>query len=123
RDLGPPGLQVADPLLHGHPDRPGREVDDRRVPDLRSNGVLDREEILDLVRRYAIGRAGVDVDMDAPLIDDPPRLGRVFLRGVGNRRTLVAIGDRSGDGARDDGGVVDGHTGTTPWRFHGRSTR
>ena len=72
-----------------------------RVADLGPDRVADRLEVLDLVGRRAVGRARVDVDVDAALVDDPPRLGRVLRRRVRDRRALLAVGDRAGDRAAE----------------------
>ena len=123
RHLRAAGAQIFDPLLHRDADRAGRVVDDHRVADLGADRVGDRLEVLDLIARRAVRAARVDVDHHAALVHDPPRLGRVLLGRVGNRRALLAIGDRPGDRAGDDDGILEAHTGTTPWRFHGRSMR
>ncbi len=65
----------------------------------------------------------MDVDVDTALVDDPPRLGGVLGGRVRDRRALLAVRQRTGDRAGDDGGVVDAHTGTIPERLNGRSTR
>ena len=64
----------------------------------------------------------MDVDVDTALVDDPPRLGRVLLRRVGDRRALLAVGDRARDRAGDYDRIFHAHTGTTPLRLNGRST-
>src|SRR5205807_7215686 len=102
-------LEVRDPLGHRHPDGPRREVDDRRVADLVDDRLLDRNEVLDLVARAAIGSARVDVDVDPALVHDPARLRRVLLGRVGDRGALVAVGDRSRDRAGDHDRVRDAH--------------
>src|SRR5262249_23982187 len=91
-------------LLDRHPDRAGGVVDDH-VVHLGLDRFSDRAEVLDLIARRPVRRAGVDVDLRAPLDDRPPGLGRVLLRRVRNRRALLAIGDRPRDGAADDRGV------------------
>ena len=98
--------QVLDPLLDRDADRAGRVVDDH-VVDLGEDRLGDRAEVLDLVGRHAVRRARVDVDLRAALVDDPPRLGRVLLRRVGDRRALVAVGDRARDRAADDHRVLE----------------
>ena len=97
-------LEVGDPLLERHADRAGRVVDDH-VADLAADRLGDRAEVLDLVGGDAVGSAGVDVDLRSALVDGPPRLGRVLLRRVRDRRALVAVGDRARDRAGDDHGV------------------
>ncbi len=92
-------------------------------PDLGADRLGDRLEVLDLIARRAVGRARVDVDHHPALVHDPPRLGGVLAGRVGDRRALLAVGDRAGDRAGDDDRVLEAHTGTTPWRFHGRSIR
>ena len=121
--LGAAGVEVRDPLIHRDADGAGGEVDDHRVADRAPDRIANREEVLDLVARGPVGLARVDVDVHAALVDDPSRLGRVLLGGVRDRRALFAVGDRPADRARDDDRVFDAHqTGTTPERFHGRST-
>src|SRR5947207_15938342 len=93
------------------------------MTDLIENRVPDGHEVLDLVAGDAIPPASVDVDVNPALVDDPPRLGRVLLRRVRDRGALLAVGDRAGDGAGDDRRIGEGHTGTTPPRFHGRAIR
>jgi hypothetical protein len=51
----------------------------------------------------------VDVDHHRALVDDPAGLGGVLLGRLGDRRALVAAGDRARDGAGEDHGVVEGH--------------
>jgi hypothetical protein len=142
-DVGATGAQVLDPLLDRDPDRPGRVVDDH-VADLGQDRLGDRLEVLDLVGGGAVRFAGVDVDLRSALVDRSPRLRRVLLRRVGNRRALVAVGDHAADRAADDQRVVERahdassvvpyggiatkrnrriHTGITPCRFFGFSTR
>jgi hypothetical protein len=107
-DVGLELTQVGDPLLDRDADRARRVVDDD-VADLTQDRLGDRAEVLDLVARRAVRAAGVDVDHRAALVDDPARLGRVLLRGVRDRRALVAVGDRAGDRAREDDRIVEAH--------------
>ena len=93
-DVGPQRPQVLEPLLDRDPDRAGRVVDDH-VADLGQDRLGDRLEVLDLVGRRAVGLAGVDVDLRGALVDRAPRLRRVLLRRVGDRRALVAVGDHA----------------------------
>src|ERR1700686_385946 len=58
-----------------------------------------------------------------PLRGGGPRLRRVLRGRVGDGGALLTVGDDAGDGAGDDDGIVKTHTGTTPCRFQGRSTR
>ena len=76
------------------------------LADLGADRVGDRAEVLDLVRRRPVRRARVEVDHHAALVDDPPRLGRVLRRRVGNRRALLARGQRARDGAGQDHGIA-----------------
>src|SRR5437764_10515271 len=62
------------------------------------------------------------MDVDAALVDDPAGFGPVLLGRVGDGRALVPVGDRSRDRTGDDDRIIQAHTGTTPFRFHGRST-
>ena len=98
--------QVLDPLLDRDPDRAGRVVDDH-VADLGQDRLGDRAEVLDLIGGRAVRRAGVDVDLRGALVDRAPRLGRVLLRRVGDRRALVAVGDHAADRAADHDRVVE----------------
>ncbi len=123
RHLGTAGLEVGDPLGHRHPDGAGGEVDDRRGANLRPNGVADRDEVLHLVARRPVGATRVDVDVDAAFVHDPPRLRRVLLRRVGDRRALIAPRDHAGDRAGQNDWILETHTGTTPPLFQGRCTR
>ena len=106
-DLRPQLAQVGDPLLHGHAQRARRVVDDEPVADLGLDRLRDRPEILDLVRRRALRRARVQVHHHAALVHHPPRLGRVLGGRVGDRRALLARGERARHGAGEDDGVVD----------------
>ena len=122
RDVGLQLAQVLEPLLDRDADRAGRVVDDH-VADLVQDRLGDRAEVLDLVARGAVGGAGVDVDLRGALVDRAPRLGRVLLRRVGDRRALVAVRDRARDRAADDHRVVEAaHTGITPCLRQGLST-
>ena len=58
----------------------------------------------------------------AALVDDPARLGGVLLRRVGDRRALLAVGDRAGDRAGDDYGVFELAHGAAPVKV-GSGTR
>ena len=98
--------QVGDALLDRHADGARRVVHDH-VVHLGADRIGDRAEVLDLVARHAVGRAGVDVDHRPALVHDPPRLGRVLLGRVGDGRALVAVGDRAGDRAGDHHGVLE----------------
>src|SRR5205085_2499058 len=81
------------------------------VADLGADGLGDRAEVLDLVARAPVRTPCVDVDHDAALVSDPPRLGGVLGRRVRDRRALVAIGQRPGDRAGDDDGVCEAQGG------------
>src|SRR5262249_36844447 len=70
-----------------------------------------------------LGRPGVNVDLHPALVHDPPGLCRVLGRRVRDRWTLVAVGHRAGDAAREDDRVLEAaHTGITPCFLTGRST-
>ena len=84
-------------------------IGDNDTFDLGDDRIGDRLEVLDLVARRAVGTAGVDVDHRRPLVDRPSRLGRVLGRRVGNRRALLAVGERARDRAGDDDRVVEAH--------------
>ena len=113
RHVRPELAQVLDPLLDRHADRAGRVVDDH-VVHLGLDRLGDRPEVLDLVAGHAVGRAGVDVDHRAALVHDPPRLGRVLLRRVGDGRALVAVGDGAADRAGDHDGVLEAAHALSP---------
>ena len=105
-DVGPKRAQVLEPLLDRHADRAGRVVDDH-VVDLGPDRLGDRLEVLDLVGRRPVRGAGVDVDLRGALVDRAPRLGRVLLGRVGDRRALVAVRDRARDRVADDHRVLE----------------
>jgi uncharacterized membrane protein YeaQ/YmgE (transglycosylase-associated protein family) len=113
-DVRPQLAQVGDPLLDRHADRARGVVDDH-VAGLGQDRLGDRAEVLDLIGRRAVRRAGVDVDHRAALVDDPPGLGRVLLRRVRDRRALVPVGDRARDRAGEDHGVVEAHAAPGKW--------
>ncbi len=93
--------QVLDPLLDRNPDRPGRVVD-HHVVHLGEDGLGDGAEVLHLVARRALRRAGVDMDHRRALIDGAAGLGGVLLGGVRDGRALVAVGDYAAYGVGDD---------------------
>src|SRR5205807_967054 len=75
--------------------------------DLGPDRLGDVPEVLDLVAGRPVGAARVDVDHHAALVGDAARLGAVLLGRVRDRRALVAVGQRSGDRAGDDDGIVE----------------
>ena len=117
-DVGPQRAQVLQSLLDRHSDRTGRVVDDH-VVDLGSDRLGDRLEVLDLIGGGAVRGAGVDVDLRGALVDRPASLGRVLLGRVGDRRALVAVGDRARDRVADDHRVLEAAHGRPPPRGRG----
>ena len=74
--------------------------------------------------RRAVDEGAAMIHIHARTADGAPRLRRVLLGRVGDRRALLAIRDRPGDRAADDHRVLEAaHTGITPCFFQGRSTR
>src|SRR5262249_27074887 len=104
--VGPQSPQVGEALLDRDADRAGGVVDDH-VVELGPDRLGDRPEVLDLVRGGAVRRPRVYVDLGRSLVDRPAGLGRVLLRGVGDRGALVAVGDRARDRVADDHRVLE----------------
>ena len=98
-----------------HAERAGRVVDDH-VADLGADRLGDRAEVLDLVARRAVGPCGRGCGSSTPPSSTIRRASAAYSLGrVGDRRALLAIGERARDRAGDDDGVVEAQ-GASPWK-------